>query len=566
MAQDIINVNLNIADQAVTQIAYNTLLIYANTPQAATVLAYSDLSSMVDDGFSVTSPAYLAATKAFAQSPRIRTVKIGKRSSNFTQLVRLTPVAAVAADVEVLNDGNFTSTTTWAAAAEFAFAGAKAVFTYVATGVGTLTQTVANQQNVALGGQQYVLTYTVSAITGTPTATLTSAFAATAQTLDVATPGIKTLTFTSSTTPGNFVISATGVALDTFSLDDLSLRLVSDTTYTVAIDGVDVTYNTTGAESLATIITGLAAEITASGNGITAASAGAGTYITLTNNSVGAVHSYSGLTDNLSIADFTANSPSVALDLSAIQLYDDDWYGLVLDSNGNAEVLAAAAWAEANAKLFFADVSGVGVLNPASTTDLLYQLDALGYNRTVAFVRKTLGGEWASAGLAGKGLPYIPGSITWAHKQLAGVATEQFTDTEIATIVAKHGNYYMQRWGLGDFMEGWAVSGRYIDVTHGADKLVSDIQASLFQLLASVIKVPYTDPGISLIDGKIREVLNLAVQNGFLAANPAPTVVVPLAIDCSSADKAARILRNVKVGAVLAGAIHRIDLDLTLSL
>lgn len=69
-------------------------------------------------------------------------------------------------------------------------------------------------------------------------------------------------------------------------------------------------------------------------------------------------------------------------------------------------------------------------------------------------------------------------------------------------------------------------------------------------------KISYDQVGLTVIEGVIYERLNLAVARNFLAASPAPTVIMPNIANIPDNDKANRELNQVQFEAVLAGAVH----------
>ena len=75
--------------------------------------------------------------------------------------------------------------------------------------------------------------------------------------------------------------------------------------------------------------------------------------------------------------------------------------------------------------------------------------------------------------------------------------------------------------------------------------------ATQFALFTSLIKVPFTDAGIALVETAVRGVLQEGVAVGLLSPDPAPAVTVPKAADVSAEDKAARLLPDVKFTATL---------------
>jgi len=113
-------------------------------------------------------------------------------------------------------------------------------------------------------------------------------------------------------------------------------------TYTVLAAATTTTV-ATAITSLITAITGI--DATSSTDTITVvATAGAGTLFS-------AKDWWDTNRQTFYLTDTTAD-PGIATDLAAVLLEDSDWYGLTIDSESKAEILAAAAWAESNKKLF----------------------------------------------------------------------------------------------------------------------------------------------------------------------------------------------------------------------
>lgn len=71
--------------------------------------------------------------------------------------------------------------------------------------------------------------------------------------------------------------------------------------------------------------------------------------------------------------------PGLSADLAAIQAENPGWYGLLITSNSDAEILAGATFAEANNKLFFASSQNSDNLSATvnlSGTDISNELRA----------------------------------------------------------------------------------------------------------------------------------------------------------------------------------------------
>lgn len=68
------------------------LFMVALMPTVASLVLYADLPGMLQDGYTVNSPAYQMATAAFSQNPRPLNVMIGRRALPFTQVVSIYPL------------------------------------------------------------------------------------------------------------------------------------------------------------------------------------------------------------------------------------------------------------------------------------------------------------------------------------------------------------------------------------------------------------------------------------------------------------------------------------------
>jgi len=143
----------------------------------------------------------------------------------------ITNAFALAAESLTLTDGGQTNTFTAAAAASSADfvisctsdSGDDAftiddVSLYVSTN--TLTQASGGFATAAVGSVTYSFAYTMSSFTGSAACDITTAFAASTEALTMA-DGAQAITFTSKGTPGDFVISCTGIGTATF--DDVAL-------------------------------------------------------------------------------------------------------------------------------------------------------------------------------------------------------------------------------------------------------------------------------------------------------------------------------------------------------
>ena len=257
----------------------------------------------------------------------------------------------------------------------------------------------------------------------------------------------------------------------------------------------------------------------------------------------------------------TTTDPGIATDLAAILAADSDWFGLVLDNNSKAEVVSAAAFSEANRKLFGYNTSDTECGDNAVVNDVMSTTQSSSYAFTYGLFSGSQLLSYSGAAWLGHELAYNPDvtSRNWAFKTLAGVPTDSLTQTAENNIRAKNGNTYTRIGGIGLTYEGKSASGQYIDITLGVEWLRVRIKENSFSLLVNNGKVPFTQTGIDMIEAVLRAVLGKATAlpdgSQFLASF---LVTAPKIGNVLPADKAARRLIGVTFSGVLAGAINKL--------
>lgn len=346
---------------------------------------------------------------------------------------------------------------------------------------------------------------------------------------------------------GRRTVDNAGVSVDT---------VVLNTDYTVTINGVDFTFNSGGAPTALTIATGLHTAINAGAEPVTSTDDGDGT-ISLAADVAGVAWSLAVVGVNLSIEKPYTVADTVANDLAAVKIENDDWYALILHSHVQADVEAAAAWIETEYKIYGTSGSDVNIYSSGSTTDVAATLKGLNYENTFGKFHPNPE-TFPEAGWLGKQLPTLPGESTWKFKTIAGIAVTSLTSTQSSVIDGKNFNTYESVGGVAITGEGVMASGEKIDVTRTIHWTSARVKEEVFGLMASSKKIPFTDGGVAAIKAKIQGVLNQGVANGAFASDPAPFVTVPKVANISAANKAARTLPDIKFQAVIAGAVHNV--------
>lgn len=500
---------------------------------------YTALSEMVTDGFTPYDPAYRMAQAAFAQEPSPQSVKVGRRALPFTQVVDVTPNAPVsqsAAETWTLKINGFTATFT---------SDATPTLAEVCTGLASAIN--------ALGDVDAIVATGASALTGQ---TLTGATLDGAIGDDVmAEPRFVTLVLSShadwdATTAVLYGVDGNGNAIS----ENLTIPNGGNTTVTSTKRYLRVTSIVIPAQS------GTGGTFTVGLRAIVAADGTSGTKVVCTSTQ-GELNSYELVTGNFAGLTTATTNPGIATDLAAILTADSDWYGLVLDSNGSAEVQAAAAWVESNKKLFGYTTSDQAHLSTGSVTALAYVLKNLGYLRTFGAWRAKIGTADACTAAAwmGEEFPKDPGASSWGHKTLVGQSTDALTDAQRQAIESYNLNHYTLLGDAGVAYPGKVAGGEWIDVIRDLDSVRVNLQYDLADLLLSNDKIPFTDAGIAQVVSIVRARMQASVRGGIFADDTPFTVTAPRASAVSTTNRQNRTLPGVTFGARMAGSILNIQ-------
>lgn len=286
------------------------------------------------------------------------------------------------------------------------------------------------------------------------------------------------------------------------------------------------------------------------------------------------VHGAGGNTGAFTYA--TTETETIAVALPDIEEAQPDWYGLILTSRNTTDVSSAAAWTEsANMKVFVTASSDSNLLSSGDTTSIGYLFKNLGYLKTQVRYSAKAATEYPDAALLGKILPYNPGSYTTAFKSLADVSTDLLTTDQRTAAFAKNVDVYEYVGGVNITRNGKVAEGEYLDVMIFVDWLTARCTEAVYSILVSNLKVPYTDSGIASVENALTQPLKAGQNAGGISPEAYDDqkkqiggfyIVTPRLQDVPSADKATRTLNNVKFVAFLAGAIHVVQIQGTVTL
>jgi hypothetical protein len=258
--------------------------------------------------------------------------------------------------------------------------------------------------------------------------------------------------------------------------------------------------------------------------------------------------------------------------LNAIQTYQPDWFGLILTSRAEADVLDAAAWVETAPMKFFVTASDdLEIINTSlagDTGSIAKTFFTAAYLKSAVIYNALADTSYADAALLGKILPNDPGSYTACFKNLASITSDALTATQRANAFEKKVNVYEYVGGINILRNGTVSGNEFIDVMIFIDWLDARCTEAVYAVLASLPKVPYTDAGIATIQNALSQPLQTGQNVGGISPTAFDSdtkaqiggfyIITPKLENVPTVDKTTRTLNNVKFVAFLAGAIHKV--------
>jgi hypothetical protein len=267
-------------------------------------------------------------------------------------------------------------------------------------------------------------------------------------------------------------------------------------------------------------------------------------------------------------------SPNVDTDLAAMNDQNSDWWALCDVSHSEDRALDIGTWIEAHEKLFITVLSDIDNTLPAGTdtTSVAHLLMQNQLFRT-AWWYDPNPLNFVDVAICAKSFTKYPGQETWANQRLAGVAYNYLNEGTFSNLFNKNGNTFEPFRNIAITQNGKVAGGEWIDVIRFRDWLCEQIKVTIFMQLVDN-RIPYTDPGIAIIRSRLQQALDFGVVRGGIAPPevnsegdyvPSYTIQVPLSTDVPVNNKANRLLQDVYFTARIAGAIHVVEIQGTLT-
>lgn len=265
----------------------------------------------------------------------------------------------------------------------------------------------------------------------------------------------------------------------------------------------------------------------------------------------------SGVTPEVTIAIATTTAGnSIANDIDTAILEVDDWYEILLDSTNAGDILSTAKKTESLSKIATLLSSDANIYNSGSTSDVAYQTNLRGYNRTNINYHQAPS-EGFDAAITSRCLGVDPGKGIRANRTVTGpTASVALDDDKIAVIKSKKANCYPRIGGSGSYYFGTMASGLSIEIIRDTDYTQSEITLAIFNLLKTTEKLGYDADGITQLVAKLEEVLKRLVKEGVILDTY--TITPPVLSEISDSDKSDHIMPNVRFTAEIKKGIKKV--------
>lgn len=232
----------------------------------------------------------------------------------------------------------------------------------------------------------------------------------------------------------------------------------------------------------------------------------------------------------------------------------------------DADVLAIAAYVQANIMLFLWQSDDAGIIT-TGTTDIAALLQAQGYDRTHCDYTEYAATERLDAANAGMATGRTIGTYNWMFRELAGITPTSATSTQITNAQNKYCNLYVTVGGFPMTESGFTsgASLTFADQIQAQDWLQITLQTQIFATLIDLPKVPYTDQGVKALEAVVYGVLSLGVSMGLIASDPQFTVTADPVASVPSDQRSQRIAPTIYFTCTLSGCVNKVVVNGTLA-
>lgn len=245
------------------------------------------------------------------------------------------------------------------------------------------------------------------------------------------------------------------------------------------------------------------------------------------------------------------------------------------DTQECIDIAVAVESADIKKTVFF-NSADLNMTNPTFTSDLASRLKALEYDRSMT-IYNPLNSEEVSeyesaavaSGYATVDFTSARPMLVQANKKLSGVTALDTDSLVYNALKAKYANFYTKTTDIDTnmFIDARMASGQFFDTIQCADWLAYNITYELAYLMQNKSSIPFNEDGFKLIKSRLEKVAVKALKANVIGSGydsdgnyieNGYNIIMPELTEISTADKANRVLRNVRNIFLMAGSVQAI--------
>lgn len=273
-----------------------------------------------------------------------------------------------------------------------------------------------------------------------------------------------------------------------------------------------------------------------------------------------------GRPEDLDLIDATAAPAGYTDDVDDVLADDESWFHLLSEINSDAIGNLLADKCAVLKKVYWGATTDADATESGTTSDLMSDIVGDSNDYAMCMWDHKYNG-YAQAALCGKLASKTVGSYSPANQILRQVFVGDLSSTLYTNLDTK--KYTVVRPVSSELSatRGGYVGGQYknLAATIIIAWFESSLQESIANMFLSADKVPFTLEGLAAVRSACERVVSLAVTNLAFSAgdpksetDPPPKVIIPELSATTTADRAANLLRGVRITARLAGSIDTI--------
>lgn len=268
------------------------------------------------------------------------------------------------------------------------------------------------------------------------------------------------------------------------------------------------------------------------------------------------------------------STETVATVLPQVLAENHNWYFLSHEQRSDADIVAAAEFAQANYKLHVYNSSESDALAAANqTTSVFDTLKSLGYNSLGTYdVNSDV--EFTEGSVIGAMAANDPSYGDSIHlKTMPGMQPTNISETQRMNAWGRNANIYRAMYGTNSYIEGRTSSGQYVDVIRFSHWLKFRMEESVFGYMKRRSdqgqSMKMSDEDLPVLRSILfNNPINIGIRNGGILTgydsvnrvSYDPIITIPRRAEIPTNDLANRILRDVKVEVVYNNSLHYVKI------